>query len=594
MEDGASIGRLRALRGALRGAVRDHAGPFAVLLALATFLCAPILGDPTGRALGHPSNDVWNHVWGFWWVATELAAGRLPVTTNLLAWPAGGSLWFIDTFNVIATLPVAFLAGPVAAYNAAIFGNFVLCGVGAYVLALRVARSRAGATLAGVAFMSCPHLLGQAYNGISETLSAGWLPLALAAFLAAREAPRAGRAALAGAAFGVCAFANWYYGLFAAMVIGAVLAWDLVGAVRGRSPREWRLGDTRRAVLSLAIAGGVAALVAGGPFTLFYLSMGAADAVVTRDRAFVWMTLVMHNMTDLVSLVRPGKHYSPDLKAQFDEDLLVIVYLGHALVWPALATVWGGWRRFARPWALFAGAFVLLTLGPFLYVAGAYVEVGGQWIPLPFLTLFDAFPLFSRISHAYRFVVGASLALAVMLAWVVRDLGQRGIPVVAAAAWLGAMRLVEALWLSPAVFPLPTADTRVPEVYATLDGGAVLDLPVSLPVLARSRYGMYQIVHGQPVPYGLNDPSPLYLYVNRYTRYLIELERSTIAVLPVEMPMLDLALGQQDLRDRGLRWIVLHRAEYPAAQYAKVAQLLDLTATPTWDDGTTRVYRIGP
>lgn len=568
--------------------VREHGGPFLLFVALALVLCAPVLSDPTGLALGHPSNDVWNHVWGFWWVATELSQGRLPVATDLLAWPVGGSLWFIDTFNALITLPVAWIAGPVAAYNAAVFGNFVLCGLGTYVLANQVARSRAGAALAGVAFMSCPHLLGQAYNGISETLSAGWLPLSIAAFLAARESPRPARALLAGATFGVTAFANWYYGLFAAIVIGAVLAWDAIGAVRRR-----RTDGFRVSLVALGLGGVAATLVAGVPFTLFYLSMGAADAVVTRDRAFVYMTLVMHNMTDVVSLFRPGKHYSPDLKAEFDEDLLVVVYLGHALVWPALATLWGGWRRFARPWALFAAGFALLTLGPFLYVAGAYVQVNGGWIALPFLTLFEVFPLFSRISHAYRFVLGASLALAVMLAWAVRDLGQRGFPVALAAAWLGTLRLVEALWLSPAVFPLPAADTHVPAVYATLGEGAVLDLPVSLPVLARSRYGMYQMVHGQPVPYGLNDPSPLYLYVNRYTRFLIELERSTVAFLPPDLPMLDLALGQEDLMARGLRWVVLHRAQYPSTQYAKVAQFLDLTATPTWDDGETRVYRLG-
>ncbi|MFN7147396.1 MAG: hypothetical protein ACK4YP_26760, partial [Myxococcota bacterium] len=364
-------------------AVLTHAGPLLVFLAVAALLCAPVAADPTGLALGHPANDVWNHVWGFWWVADMLTQGALPTRTDLLSWPNGGSLWFIDTFNALATLPVTLLAGPVAAYNAAVFGNFVLCGVGAYVLALRVAKTVPGATLAGVAYMSCPHLLGQTYNGITETLSAGWLPLAIAALLVARADPRPRNALLAGATFGVTAFANWYYGLFAAMVGGAVLAWDLLGALRAHD----RVARVRRAVPPLALGGVAAAVVAGGPFALFYLSMGADDAVVTRDPAFVWMTLVMHNMTDLVSLVRPGKHYSPDLKAMFDEDLLVIVYLGHALLWPALLTLATGWRRFARPWALFAAVFVLLALGPFLYVAGAYVELPGGWIPLPFLAL---------------------------------------------------------------------------------------------------------------------------------------------------------------------------------------------------------------
>ncbi len=575
--------------GALRNALTTHAGPAAVFCAVAALLCAPVAANPTGLALGHPANDVWNHIWGFWWVADALTQGQLPVRTDLLAWPTGGSLWFIDTFNALAVLPVTLLAGPVAAYNAAIFANFAWCGLGAYALALQVARSRAGATLAGVAYMSCPHLLGQAYNGITETLSAGWLPLSLAALLAARADPRPRRAVLAGVTFGLTAFANWYYGLFAALVGGAVLAWDLARAL----PRPDRWARLRAAAPPLLLGGVASALVAGGPFALFYSSMGAADAVVTRDPAFVWMTLVMHNMTDVVSLLRPGKHYSPDLKALFDEDLLVVVYLGHALLWPALLTLATGWRRFVRPWALFAAAFTLLALGPFLFVAGAYVQVSGGWIPLPFLALFDAFPLFSRISHAYRFVVGASLALSVMLAWTVRALAERGFPAPLAAAWIAALRLVEALWLSPAPFPLPTSEASVPAAYAQLDGGAVLDLPVSLPVLARSRYGLHQLVHRGPMPYGLNDPSPVYLYLNRYTRYLIELERSTVAFLPAELPALDLALAQAELESNGLRWIVVHRAEYPPAQYPKVVQLLDLTATPTWDDGDTRVYRLG-
>ena len=575
--------------GPARHALVPHLGPLAVFLAVAAVVCAPVAANPTGLALGHPANDVWNHIWGFWWVADSITQGQLPIRTDLVAWPNGGSLWFIDAFNAVATLPVTLTFGAVAAYNASIFGNFFLCGLGAYVLALQVARSRAGATLAGLAFMTCPHLLGQAYNGITETLSAGWLPLALAALFAVRADPRPGRALLAGAALGVTAFANWYYGLFAVIIGGSVLGYDLVRALLAPN----RVALLRRAAPLLVAAGLAGTLVAGAPFGLFFASMGATDAVVTRDPGFVWMTLVMHNMTDVVSLFRPGKHYSPDLKAMFDEDLLVIVYLGHALLWPALLTLATGWRRFAQPWVLMAAGFLLLTLGPFLYVGGAYVQLPGGWVPLPFLALFDAFPVFSRISHAYRFVLGASLALSILLAWSVRAIAERGISAPVAAAWIGALRIVETFWLSPAPFPLPTSVATVPAAYTQLDGGAVLDLPVSMPVLARSQYSLYQMLHRGPLPYGLNDPSPVYLYLNRYTRYLIELERSTVAYLPGTLPMLDLALGQADLESRGLRWIVLHRADYPTTQYPKVAQFLDLTATPTWDDGETRVYRLG-
>ena len=114
----------------------------------------------------------------------------------------------------------------------------------------------------------------------------------------------------------------------------------------------------------------------------------------------------------------------------------------------------------------------------------------------------------------------------------------------------------------------------------------------SVPVLSRSRYSVYQLAHHRPIPYGLNDPSPPYLYTNRYTRYLIELERSTVALLPPELPYADIALGELDARSRGLRWIVVHRDLYPPAQYLKIVHFLDLTAVPRWDDGELRVYQV--
>ncbi|MEC8423232.1 MAG: hypothetical protein VX000_05605, partial [Myxococcota bacterium] len=90
---------------------------------LALLMAAPVLPDPTTRALGHAGNDVWNHVWGFWFVFESLAAGELPVRSELLAWPHGGSLWFIDAFNAVLTAPIQAIAGPVAAYNASVVGN---------------------------------------------------------------------------------------------------------------------------------------------------------------------------------------------------------------------------------------------------------------------------------------------------------------------------------------------------------------------------------------------------------------------------------------------------------------------------------------
>ena len=105
----------------------------------------PVLGAPTTLAIGHPNNDVWNHVWGYGFVAQSLAAGEWPMHTDLLNWPHGGTLWFIDLLGALITLPINWLSGPVAAYNSGMLIQWVLAGVGMYALAWRVTGSIAGA-----------------------------------------------------------------------------------------------------------------------------------------------------------------------------------------------------------------------------------------------------------------------------------------------------------------------------------------------------------------------------------------------------------------------------------------------------------------
>ena len=82
--------------------------------------------------------------------------------------------------------------------NASYLIQWTLCGVGMYALAWNVTRSALGAWLAGLAYQSMPHLMGQAYNGISETMMAGFLPLALLAMRALFHGPTHGRAIIAG------------------------------------------------------------------------------------------------------------------------------------------------------------------------------------------------------------------------------------------------------------------------------------------------------------------------------------------------------------------------------------------------------------
>ena len=115
---------------------------------------------------------------------------------------------------------------------------------------------------------------------------------------------------------------------------------------------------------------------------------------------------------------------------------------------------------------------------------------------------------------------------------------------------------------------------------------------MGVPVLARSHYLSGQLAHGLPVVYGLNDPTPPILYHNRYTAYILEIERTTVSLLPAEMPWLDLELGRQHMGDEGLRWVVVHKSWYPDDRLRLTLDFLNLTATPVFDDTDLRVYRL--
>ena len=91
-----------------------------VTAVVAVVVTWPLALDPLGSLAGHPGNDVWNHVWGYWWVADELAHGRVPLRTDLQHFPMSSRLFFIDTFGALISLPLQWIGGAPLAMNAVV------------------------------------------------------------------------------------------------------------------------------------------------------------------------------------------------------------------------------------------------------------------------------------------------------------------------------------------------------------------------------------------------------------------------------------------------------------------------------------------
>ena len=554
---------------------RDAAPLWAALaaLALACVLTWPVVVMPGARLVGHPGNDSWNHVWGYWWVGESLSAGSWPLRTELLSFPRGGTLYFIDTAQAVAAYPVQALFGAAVAYNLVMITQLAFSGFAAWLLARRMTGDAVAAGVALVTYGAAPHLLGQAYNGISETVCAGWLPFTLFCLLRVLDRPTAGRAALLSLSAAACVLTSWYFGLFA--VLGSLI---LAGWRAAR--RSWAI-QWSRTLLALGGAAAATALVIAAPFLTFSASLDVEDALVKRDPAFVEASLLNHNITDILAFFLPSRVPSPDLKALYGEELVIIIYLGWVALLLAGYALWATrrYREFAD-WVWLGIVFFTFSLGPYLNVGGEYLTLGGARVPLPFLPLYKVLPIFDRISHPFRFVMGVQLALAVLATYGARHLLRRLAPAarVGAVAGLGAVALVEIALASPAALPIPSASADIPAAYADIAAdpvaGAVLDLPMTVPNLERAVYVWYQTVHGRPVPWGLNEPMPRALLDNPLTATLIRLEATRARSLPPLLPDLELVLSARLLARQGYRSVVVHQRLYPDFKARQVEALL--------------------
>ena len=453
---------------------------FGLYVVLAVGLLLPWRG-----LLGHPEIDVWNHVWGYWWVADALASGSLPWRTELMGAPSGGVLWYVDLVGAVVQLPVTWALGPAAAYNVAMVGRVALAGLAGHLLAEALSRPGAHGAVGGVGFASAPMLLSEVHNGISEVVAVHWVGFTLLA--AARAVAPGGRRRdwlAVGVLGGVSVLANFYYGLTSGLLVGLAV---LLHARRV----DGRWLDWRGPAAAVAVAVPLAAVALGA----LRASVAAPDALVRRS-AELNVALAAHNAVDPRVYVMPGEFFSVDLLARYGEPFRHTGYLRITAIVLAVAALW---RPGARRWAAVALASLVLGLGPFLWWDEAWVRAGGQLLMLPFGMMQRLVPELA-ITHPLRLSVGAQVLVPAIGAAAL--VGRRAGAVVAVCVLL----VAETVWASVAVWPVPSSPTDVPAVYdeiaASPDRRAVLDLPAEVGTgMATSRYFWFQTVHGHPVPY---------------------------------------------------------------------------------------------
>ncbi len=532
--------------------------PLVLGLALALLVLWPSWLSFGARAPGHETVDVWTHAWGLGWVYERLAAGLLPTASTTLGFPRGGTITPADPLGALLVLPVTALAGPGLAYLAEAFFQVGLAGAAGFLYG-RALAGPSGGVLVGVACATSPTFTAELHNGILEANWIGLVPLA--ALAALRASP------WTGLWIGLAALGSPYHGVSAAVLATLHLVAN---------------GNAR----ALPRAAALALLGALPAFLSLRAGFSGLEPLEIKPPGLQEPTLRI-NAVDPRAFFRPGDFWTVHLTTPDVPNFRRTPYLGAVLL---LAAAVGLLR--ARPaegaptaWARTPRRALLVVpvvLGV-VFAAGPWIWWGQDWLrtasngryALPMLGVLKLTD--GGIDHPLRFLGMGIVALAALAALGAGRLG----PAVAALV------LVENLAVAPNVWPLPTSDMRLPEVYAALpaDGRAVIDLPAERgESMATGRYVYWSALHGRAVPYTLK-PSARVPSMNPTLRTWLAV--GTNRPVPPGTPgWIDPAADRRaalaELVTEGFGWVVLHPelCATPGARSAYEAAIVPLLGPP--------------
>jgi hypothetical protein len=568
----------------------------------------PAVTAPGRWVTGHANGDLWTNLWGYHWVRGELLAGRFPVEVTQISHPAGGQLYFTDLTDALLAVPLLGLFSLPTTYNLLVWFNLTLAAVAAFALARHLTGSSLGAFLAGLVYGFSPYLLGNVASGVSETVAAGWFPLATLAVLRTGETGRWRHALSAGALLAITAMGCLYYG----MVAGIVAALLVLYGMLARRPR-WTLRE-RGAPLALA------AVIAMGIFGPLYL---AVNRTLTDGNDFEARPLVLPRaypvnwrqaspVTDVANLLTPGKLTTATDGMTSENTVFHVTYVGFAVLAllvagllpgrrpPPLAALDEGRERVF--WLGTALLLLALSMGEYLVVAGEEARLAGLRLILPGAILAKALPIAALGQHTFRYFVVVVLCLAVLGAggwWRLMHRLPGRAPRALATAAVAAVLVAETLWISPMPLPVPAANAVVPDFYRELAGDtadyAVLDLPFHHENWVHERYLYYAAIHGKRTPYTFNatatDEVRFLPIVQALQDWTME-KRSDVSLAD------GVALAPAPLLDMGFELLVVHRGlmagvlHEPLAEQRILAALVDRFGEPQHADPEVVVFSL--
>jgi hypothetical protein len=522
------------------------------------------------------------HLWHLWWVSEAILNGVNPFWTDLLFYPDGVQLYVqtLSAPNAVLTLPVYLLAGPVAAFNAAVLLGFALTGFGVFLLTYHYVRGFWEALVCGVLVTLGPLHIAQLQNSHLHLFSLHWIPFYIYALALLDRGAERWRIACAAAIAALVVLSDWYW----ASICGVLtIVWM---AARFAAVRERLILARRYALFAMGT------LILLAPFLAGMLMRRDVLPIGHQARDAIWEAYVYNSSVDLFGLFFPNV-YNPLWGTQVEQWMRPIAEYFTPSVWyvPAgwtliLLTILGArtiWRR-ERHLAFTAIVLWVLAMGPGLHILGK--DTG---IPMPY-ALLDRLPLFGTARKPALFIAPVLMVMSIAAAQGLAQL-RRGKPDVwrmlpiAGAVVAGLFEL----WLPPGRVFLPLERPAVYEQIAARPG-AVADLP--LDVLETSRTLRNQIVHGQPIIGGFIARRPAYDSFRMPLLYAI----GTMRALQQDVVPLDPSTLRAMQCFAPVRHVVVRADLTTAREQEQVAEtigrLIGHALTPEYEDAQYRWYEL--
>ncbi len=513
---------------------------------------------------GHPSVDAYGS-WWFQWLTAKAVAGQASlVHAEMLFFPWGKELFSHTGANVVdalAILPVRWLLGPEAAWNALYIGAITTNGMAAGLGLLRLGRGRPAALAAAAATALHPYPLYELAQG--RPTQAVLAPLIGCLLLVesalTRRHDKQHDRVLAGLALGLAGWTYWFSGLFGAIGVAALCL-----------PRAGRGG-----LRTLAATGIVALIVAapGAVPLLAHLGQGEVPGLLPLSEWWKGSLDLVNAQGDEVRvavLALDGEAVFRGAHADRGRGIaLGVSSLALAILAP------GRWR-------LVAIAAVLLAVGPFVLESRNVV----------YLAAATAFPPLQRLYWPVR---AASLLVVVGVIGASTFVERWRLPSSVAAAVL-ALPLGAELWVRNLA---PLDSWRLPPAAAWRclagAGGANIDLPYGRDQLPL----VHQTFTGLPMLNGMHEASSFLVPEdqralranNSYLRALLEAPRT---------PQRELPWSEADraaLAQLGYRWVTLRldtlaQPGEPAPHHARAVRkrLTQLAGDPVLELDSVAVW----